>query len=252
MSVHSGVRQTDSDTDDYEAVISYTQISCNVETPQPLPVETKCAAFSATNTQYDSVNYATCFIYACPGATLVADGCNDACEGDTVLILYNSVGSQLVINDDGSSSECGLCSLLSYDTGDAACQVYSLHEGCYADDTCEGQVEVSGGVVTVSQAPSAAPTAPPTFNCPAYQASDTNNDEQNYDTCELYACPGASLQLSGCNSDCVGDQYLRLYSSSSNEQVDYNDDGCGSGPYALCGDIQYVTSEACQVRHQKA
>ena len=244
IGVSSSVRASSAANAVAATVTVYAQLSCFVQTPEPPVVETQCPLYSATNTNSDAENYATCFIYACPGASLVADGCNEACAGDQILSLYSAAGKQLVFNDDGSSAQCGLCSLIEYETTEA-CQIYSLHEGCYGDESCAGHVEVSGGTVVVSAAPTPSPTKPATFNCLPYETSDTNNDLQNYETCTLFACPGASVLLSGCNAECEGDQYLRLFDSNET-QVDYNDDGCGSGSYSLCAQIAYVTSGPCQ------
>ena len=62
----------------------YEQFSCVVPEPPPPPQETSCPAYSTSNTDSDSANYATCLIYSCPGSELVANGCNDACVGDQV------------------------------------------------------------------------------------------------------------------------------------------------------------------------
>lgn len=114
------------------------------------------------------------------------------------------------MGDDYQRCEEVLCAYIDYETT-GACQVYSLHEGCYANESCSGQFDVTGGKITTSFAPTPAPYA---FDCPAYSVTQTNSDEQDYASCDVYACPGATLTLSGCNSDCVGDQYLRLFNSS--------------------------------------
>jgi hypothetical protein len=77
--------------------------------------------------------------------------------------------------------------------------------------------------------------------CPSYSVSNTNYAEQNYASCEVYACPGSTIVISGCGPGaCSGDQYLSLY-DSSNYQVASNDDNCG-----LCSEITYITSQPCQ------
>lgn len=172
-----------------------------------------CPSFSVSNTEYDTVNYATCMVYACPGANLVLSGCNANCVGDQYFILFDQQGTQVAVNDDGGGAGCGLCAEISFSTTQS-CQVYNLDEGCYSDTSCGGEVTVSGGSVTTSLAPTSAPY---TFDCPVYSTSDSNSDMQNYGTCEVYACPGAALTLSGCNTNCVGDQYLRLYSAAGDE-----------------------------------
>ena len=36
-----------------------------------------------------------CSVYACPGAALTISGCNDYCEGDQYLRLYDSSDTQV-------------------------------------------------------------------------------------------------------------------------------------------------------------
>ena len=64
-----------------------------------------------------------------------------------------------------------------------SCQVYSLHEGCYGDESCSGQVTLQGGYVAQSQVPTPAPTPVSTFSCIPYAATETKDDTQSYSTC---------------------------------------------------------------------
>lgn len=213
-------------------------------TPAPIPTGT-CSPYSTTNTNYDTQNYDTCFIYSCPGSQLVASGCNAECVGDQYFILLNYDDVEVAVNDDGAGADCGLCAEITYTTTQA-CQVYSLREGCYGSESCGGEVDVTGGSTSFTIPPTPAPTTPTPFNCAEYTSINTDNDMVNYQTCLISACAGAPLVMSGCNDACVGDQYLRLYNSNGT-QVDFNDDGCGSGALALCAQIEYVATGACQL-----
>lgn len=66
--------------------------------------------------------------------------------------------------------------------------------------------------MTETLAPSSAPTQTQVRTaCDSYRASRTDDDRVNYDTCTVYACPGSNLLLDGCNDECKGDQFLRLF-----------------------------------------
>ena len=122
-----------------------------------------CAPYSATNTNYDTQNYASCYIYACPGATITASGCASTyagavCSGDQYLTLVSGSGVSLAVNDD----YCGYCAQLSYMIpSTAGCQAYTLREGCYSSGSCTGTIRILGGTVLV---PTAAPTRIPTIS----------------------------------------------------------------------------------------
>jgi len=81
------------------------------------------------------------------------------------------------------------------------------------------------------------------FVCPTVTVIDTNNDQQNYATCNnIYGCPGDVLRISGCSGNggsCVADQYFRLMDSSSS-QVAFNDDGPASASCGNCAQITYT------------
>jgi hypothetical protein len=71
---------------------------------------------------------------------------------------------------------------------------------------------------------------------------------QNYAVCPIYACPGAFILASMCNSAagslCSGDTYLRLKDESGREVAANDDSFCG-----LCSVLQYTVPSnggACQ------
>jgi hypothetical protein len=141
---------------------AYVEYTCFVPTSEPQPAGfSDCPFYTAADTNSDTQYYTQCPIYSCPGSVLIANGCNPTCAGDQVLELYTGEGVLVAANDDGPLDGCGLCSLLYYDTGDLPCQVFDLHEGCYSDSECEGEVIVTGGTVEISYPPTEAPTPDP-------------------------------------------------------------------------------------------
>ena len=97
-----------------------------------------CAPYETSETDYAMKNYSICYITACSGQTIKASLCSGECSGDTYLRLYDASGILVADNDD----VCGLCSEITYDTDIDACEVYSLHEGCYGMNMCSGQAVV--------------------------------------------------------------------------------------------------------------
>lgn len=65
------------------------------------------------------------------------------------------------------------------------------------------------------------------FHCPPYSSSNSGNATSPASPiCSILdVLPGTTIAISDCSSTCVGDQYLRLYDSDSNVEVQSNDDG---------------------------
>jgi hypothetical protein len=63
------------------------------------------------------------------------------CNGDTFLRLIDTVtGTEVASNDDN----CGFCSSITHEFSSiTTCQSYSLHQGCYSDGSCSGEVQIS-------------------------------------------------------------------------------------------------------------
>jgi hypothetical protein len=206
-----------------------------------------CPDYNASNTNFAQQNYETCGIYACPGTELVIGSCDSTtCHGDQYLSLIEESGRLIAHNDDS----CGLCSQIAFTTT-GPCQTYRVQEGCYNDESCGGTVEVREGASYIPSAlPSFSPTVFPTLDsnnytsCPAYEASDTNYAQQNYESCGFFACPGTTFIIGSCDENneaiCTGDQFLSLY-DKSNRLIAHNDDSCG-----LCSQISFTTTEPCQ------
>lgn len=211
-----------------------------------------CPFYSASNTNYDTQGYSNCSFVACGGTSFSVSGCG--CSGDQFLMLY--LGNDFL---SASDDYCDHCSYLTYSvSGDSSiCSNFTIREGCYQYDSCSGTVIVSGlGTVSPSVVPTVTPSpslAPSSFApssallCPAYNASNTNYDTQNYSTCAFTACGDGDLIISACG--CDGDTYLRLFNSSGNE-IDFNDDAscalCSSLTYSLPGYCaEYTLREGC-------
>lgn len=192
-----------------------------------------CPAFYVYDTANDVRNYATCQFYACPGASVLLNGCNEYCSTSLGLYLrlYNEDGLQVAEGVDNCDIQYDYCALISYNTT-AACQVYELREGCKDDQGCGGMIEVVGAFPAPTPSPTKWPTLEPTYSpdtpttppptaqggqgaCPNYSAADTTYASINYATCQIYACPGSYLAINGCNSYCSGDQYIVLYDQVS-------------------------------------
>jgi hypothetical protein len=200
----------------------------------------KCPAFSLSNTNNALMNYATCDIYACNGETIYATLCapSSTCNGDTYLRLYDYNGNELAYNDD----ICGFCSTIVYAVKSSGCSNFHLHEGCYGDSSCSGQVSVYVRSGSTSGDYSMDISDDDVNTCPAFTVSSTNDATVGYATCDIYACYGETIYATLCatTSTCNGDTYMRLYDYSGNE-LTYNDDACG-----VCSSIVYeVTSTGC-------
>jgi hypothetical protein len=127
--------------------------------PTPL-VSFSCQNFSVSNTNSDSVNYATCsytLASAYSSATVTASTCS-AYTGDTYLRAYIS-GVQVASNDD----YCDYGSQMSFTLRYA--EIVTITEGCYDATSCAGTVTLTftdqaltGGNPTMTPTISFAPT----------------------------------------------------------------------------------------------
>ena len=85
--------------------------------------------------------------------------------------------------------------------------------------------------------------------CAPYSASNTNFGKNNATICNIYACPGTSIVMSGCgngNGDQLSnDQYLSFWNSTG-AKLAISDDGCPDG--AVTSRISYVVDQhqGCQ------
>jgi hypothetical protein len=213
-----------------------------------------CEYFSVSETNSASNdNVAICVLWACGGDTIVASACHElsTCSGDQLFKLVDSSGIVLSVNDDS----CSTCSEVIYTVllSDSTCNAYYLHQGCYADSSCAGQVYVSGATVIAS--PTVSPTSsedratpsPVAENfCDPFSTRDTDsgNNLDNNIVCNIWACPGDKVIATACDeySECSGDQIFRLYDSRG-FMVASNDDYCG-----LCSTMEYdVSRSTCDV-----
>jgi len=115
--------------------------------------------------------------------------------------------------------------LANFDSVDSICENVYLY-GASVGTGMSFMYVVSSASSSVSQ-------------CSAYNASNTNYGQQNYEVCNIYACPGDTLRMSMCSADggsCSGDTYLRLVSPTGQELAG-NDDTCG-----VCASVEYTFS----------
>jgi len=118
------------------------------------PFHLYCPAYSTSNTNSATSNYAVCSITACSGDTvLMTTFFPGSCNGDTYLRLYDpSTGSELAADDDFNGSACSQITYLFT----ASCRTYELREGCYGSGSCGGRVFYS---VSSAAAPTTFPTS---------------------------------------------------------------------------------------------
>jgi len=100
----------------------------------------------------------SCVIAIPPASTLSVGNCilpGAHCLGDTVITLYDKIGTLLIYNDDGfDSSRCAYCSYLEYTNYDAYNDVITtLHQACYVNTTCSASTVYSVAAATVHAAP---------------------------------------------------------------------------------------------------
>ena len=212
----------------YLAFLSLSVSQTMTMTPTFSPI--MCPPYSVSSTAMDTINYSICTINACPGSTIYVNGTNEkTCVGDQYIKLVDSQGVELVFDDD--SSDTNICSFLQWTVNATACANYYIHEGCFENEACGGELIVAfAGVdgTLVAGVPSIPPTPAPTFEsvfCPAFSASNTDTALVNYAVCSFSACEGTAITIGDCTSTCVGDQYLRLFAANGS-QVAVNDDGC--------------------------
>jgi len=80
------------------------------------------------------------------------------------------------------------------------------------------------------------------YYCPEYSASNTYSDTINFSICPITECPGDTITMTtSAPGSCSGDNYLRLYDPSTDEQLTYNDDYDG-----VCSQITYTFTASCR------
>jgi len=107
----------------------------------------KCDSFSCSNTAYATQNCISCQFTVCNSSTFTISLC-DSYNGDTYIILENSLGSELSYNDD----YCNYGSSLTYSTETTRCSTYILKQGCFSTSSCSGQstISVHDGTITTT------------------------------------------------------------------------------------------------------
>ena len=121
-----------------------------------------CPAFSVTNTNSATQNYATCAISLCGGYELSVSVCSSY-SGDTYLRLVDAVGNQVAYNDNycASGSAFTVTIPASY-----ACQTFYVREGCFLSSSCSGTATytvLSIPTTTPTRLPSVTPSIKPSL-----------------------------------------------------------------------------------------
>ena len=124
-------------------------------TSAPLSSGSFCPAFSLSDTNSSTSNYAVCSFMACPGDTVLMTTLSPgSCSGDTYLRLYDGP-SQLTYSDDYNGKPCSQIIYTFASSG--ACRAYEIREGCFSNTLCRGQVYFT----VITSAPTPAPTSAP-------------------------------------------------------------------------------------------
>ena len=86
-----------------------------------------------------------------------------------------------------------------------------------------------------------------TSQCPKFTSSHSNSALFNYQSCNIYACPGTVMTMATCDEfgdfTCSGDTYLKLYDNKGS-LLSSNDDMFGS--CGICSSISYTFNLPCQ------
>jgi len=137
---------TVSPTDSPTAAPTATSTATPTATPTVAPTVAPSLAippafppFSASNTADATINTVINTVNVCHGTVVEFATCNEGkvCNGDTFLRLYDAANHQIASNDD----RCGFCSRIKH-TFTGPCQTYSLHQGCFRETNCGGQVKL--------------------------------------------------------------------------------------------------------------
>jgi Leucine-rich repeat (LRR) protein len=103
-----------------------------------------CGNYSTTDTEDATQNIFRCVVTLCEGDVMKASLCpgdnsETAFSGDTFLRLKNHNSTEIAENDDS----CVLGSMLTYIASPGTgCANYTITEGCYGSETCQGTVGV--------------------------------------------------------------------------------------------------------------
>lgn len=146
------------------------------------------------------------------------------------LILYFDMQSFTIaaaINSGILSLDAlvGVPSELSFDDDDDGNTYYSPTSN---DDTANDDPNSWGG-----------PVGPP-FPIATGEMINTDYAQQNYVQGCVYACNITKLTFTTCNGDIMVDTYMRLFKNSTNTEVAFNDDFCGSS-----SQITYKVVDGC-------
>jgi V8-like Glu-specific endopeptidase len=193
---------------------------CTGFEPPPPPPPGSTHVYSASNTNSAQQNTVNRVIALTAGQKLTLGTCgvtNSAFTGDTYLRLFGPGGAEVASNDDACGGRGSSFVYTVPTTGN-----YELRAGCYSTGSCTGTV-----AWTIE-----AGTPPPagTGGTYSYNASNTNNAQQNTVNKDITAAAGQVITVGTCNmtgASASGDTYLRLYGPGGT-QAAFNDDSCNT------------------------
>jgi serine/threonine protein kinase/Leucine-rich repeat (LRR) protein len=139
-------------------------------TPKPSAQPTSIAKLTVPSSyceSYDgySTNATTCTFVTQSTDLVIISSCahnGGECTGDTYLVLYDSFGHGVALNDD----RCGICSEIRFTPPSSVCTVYYLEQLCYQFKKCSGRVAITNGYVISN--PTSMPIPTPTL-IPSYR-----------------------------------------------------------------------------------
>jgi len=174
--------------------------------------------YSASNTNFATVNTTRHFVTLAPGQTITAGTCGvsgASGSGDTWLRLIGLTGATVTLSDDAPG--CGGLSRLTFTSPPLVGGVHEIQAGCFASGSCSGTVAYT---VTGPQGGSY-----------SFTAANTTSATVNTVNLDVALSAGQTITLGSCGlvgAEGTGDTVLRLF-NASNVQVAADDDAQGCG-----------------------
>ncbi|MCY1019953.1 trypsin-like serine peptidase [Pyxidicoccus sp. MSG2] len=177
--------------------------------------------YTATNTNGATVGTTNKVVALTAGQKITVGTCGvtgSSFTGDTYLRLYGPAATEVSSNDDACGGRGSSLTFTAATAGN-----YEIRAGCYSTGSCGGTVAWTIETGT-----------PPAGGSLAFNATNTNNAQQNTTNRDIALTAGQSIAFGTCTvagASGTGDTYLRLYNAAG-QQVVVNDDACGSLSYA--------------------
>jgi hypothetical protein len=186
-------------------------------------------AYSATNTNFATVNTTHRFVSLEPGQTITAGTCGvsgASGTGDTFVHLIGPTGAIVASNDDGPG--CGLLSELSFTAPPLVGGLYEIQAGCFSSNSCTGTVAYT--------------LVGPKDGSYSFSATNTTSATANTVNLDVPLSAGQTITLGTCGvygAEGTGDTVVRLF-NPGNAEVASNDDGPACG---LLSKLSFTTPQ---------